>query len=116
MMTKRAQGLSFNFIVIIAIALIVMFVVIAIFTSRASEGDQNLRSCEARGGVCVEQRVSPSDQEEGSEYDSSNRLKNPRCPGDSNEATSTPMIGAHCFDNQNERDPYQTCCIRADND
>ena len=100
MFNKKAQGLSFNFIVVIAIALIVMFVVIGIFTSRASEGDQNLRSCEARGGVCVQ-------------HNQTGAAGSPRCPGNKpNEASNVPMIGAHCFGTDNQPDASQTCCVR----
>ncbi|MFP4117710.1 MAG: hypothetical protein ACLFTR_02190 [Candidatus Woesearchaeota archaeon] len=92
MRSYKAQGMSFNFIVMIAIALIVMFVVIGIFTSRANEGNQNLQSCEARGGVCVDQ-------------DS--------CIGNSKaEASETPMIGAHCFDDGDDTPNGDACCIR----
>ncbi len=52
MKTRKAQGLSFNFIVIVAIALIVMFVVLGIFTSRTREADDTLSSCVAVGGDC----------------------------------------------------------------
>ncbi|MFP4656315.1 MAG: hypothetical protein ACLFNK_01935 [Candidatus Woesearchaeota archaeon] len=96
MRSYKAQGMSFNFIVMIAIALIVMFVVIGIFTSRADEGNQNLQSCEARGGVCVDQDTCLSNSEP--------------------EASETPMIGAHCFDDGEDTPNDDTCCIREEDE
>lgn len=91
---KKAQGLSFNFIVIIAISLVVMLVVIGIFAARSSEGNENLRSCEARNGVCTSASSCDEAEEDG--------------------ASSTPMMGAVCYDDEDkdEVDDDQTCCIR----
>ena len=42
-----------NFVVILAISLVVMIVIIGIFTGRSRDGNRALQSCEARGGECV---------------------------------------------------------------
>ncbi len=83
-----------NFVVILAIALIVMVIIIGIFSSNAREGDKNLRSCEIRNGVCVD---------------------NGPCPGsgvNSDQASSTPIFGAKCYDDQGEVDKEAVCCLR----
>ena len=82
-MSKKAQGLSFNFIVVIAISVIVMLIVIGIFAGRSSEGSRDLQSCEARGGVCGE---------------------------DHPEATSTEIHGANCY--ENGEITGETCYLR----
>ena len=87
---KADGGLSMSFIVILAISLIVMLIIIGIFASRSSEGNQNLRSCEGRGGICI--------------------AADTQCPGDSDHASSTPLFGGICFTN-GERD-NRVCCLR----
>ncbi|MFP4656314.1 MAG: hypothetical protein ACLFNK_01930 [Candidatus Woesearchaeota archaeon] len=101
MRSNKAQGMSFNFIVMIAIALIVMFVVIGIFTSRTNEGNQNLQSCEARGGVCVGTEGNHPDICKDS-YDTNYE--------NGDKSTGKPIFGAHCFSDGEKDD--RSCCIR----
>ncbi|MFC2016638.1 hypothetical protein ACFLUF_02870 [Chloroflexota bacterium] len=50
---KRAQGLSIRTIILAVIGLIVLVVLIAIFTRETGENINVLKSCEARGGICI---------------------------------------------------------------
>ena len=50
---KRGQGLPMNTIVIAAIVLVVMVVLILIFTGRMGKTTTELKTCLARGGICV---------------------------------------------------------------
>jgi len=49
---KKGDGLSFNMIVMAAIALVVLVVIISIFANTSGKTAENLNSCEAKGGVC----------------------------------------------------------------
>ena len=53
MKSKRGQGLPMNTIVIAAIVLVVMVVLILIFTGRMGQTTTELKTCLARGGICV---------------------------------------------------------------
>lgn len=51
---KKAQGLSFNVIVIAALALITLLVVLGIFTGKFGEFSKDIKSCAIKGGTCKE--------------------------------------------------------------
>ena len=55
MKSKRGQGLPMNTIVIAAIVLVVMVVLILIFTGRMGKTTTELRTCLARGGICLDE-------------------------------------------------------------
>lgn len=107
MTSRKAQGLSMNFVVVLAIALIVMVIIIGIFASRSSEGNKNLKGCEARNGVCVSgTSCSGSDASLG--------------------ASSIPLVGGTCFYEQGDSLPPgkkvgdvnsgEICCLRQTED
>jgi hypothetical protein len=60
-MTKKAQGMSINTIIIAIIALIVLVVVILLFTGKVkfAANNMNQESCTSRGGRCV---ANPTDE------------------------------------------------------
>lgn len=51
--SQKGQSLSFNFIVLAALALIVMAVIIMIFVSKSSDSGEAFSSCELAAGICV---------------------------------------------------------------
>ena len=51
-MTKKAQGISINTIIIAAIALIVLVVLVAVFTGRLGGFISGVESCQDKGGTC----------------------------------------------------------------
>ena len=52
---KKAQGMPINVIIIAALALIVLFVLIYIFTSQSGKTVSTLESCAGVGGRCTEE-------------------------------------------------------------
>ena len=50
---KKAQGISIRVIIIAAMALVVLFIILSIFSSRSSIFSRNVSSCESNGGRCV---------------------------------------------------------------
>ena len=49
---KRGQGMPVNVIIIAAIALIVLFVLVALFTGKIRGLSQDLESCAIKQGIC----------------------------------------------------------------
>lgn len=49
---KKAQGISFNAIVVGAIALIVLAVIVLIFMGQIKGWDSAVTDCKAKGGTC----------------------------------------------------------------
>ena len=52
-MSKKAQGISMNVIVIAAIALLVLVVLVLIFTGRIGTFSEGIKKCSGYGGFCV---------------------------------------------------------------
>jgi len=50
--SKKAQGLSFNVIILAILALVVLVVLIAIFSKQTGKSVDTLESCKIRGGEC----------------------------------------------------------------
>jgi len=50
---KSGQGLSLNYIVLAAIALIALTVIVFVFLGRIGKAKTNLDDCEAKGGNCM---------------------------------------------------------------
>ena len=53
-MSKKAQGISINVIIIAAIALLVLVVLAVIFTGRIGQFATKTADCENKGGRCAE--------------------------------------------------------------
>jgi hypothetical protein len=53
-MSKKAQGISMNVIIIAALALIVLVVLVMIFTGRIGMFTGGVKSCSAMAGFCVD--------------------------------------------------------------
>jgi hypothetical protein len=53
MNNKKAQGMSINMIVVAAIALLVMVILIAIFSSQMGDFGEQKDNCIAQGGACT---------------------------------------------------------------
>ena len=70
-MTKKAQGLPMNVIIIAAIAIVVLIIVVVIFRARATQFAKDVESCFAKGGVCLESPVDSKCQE---------RIYDAKCP------------------------------------
>jgi hypothetical protein len=49
---RKAQGLSFNVIIIAVLALIVLIVILSIFSKQTGKSVNTLESCTGRGGEC----------------------------------------------------------------
>lgn len=70
---KKAQGLSFNVIVIAVLTLITLVVVLGIFTGQFGKFSKDVESCSLKGGFCkdncaenereLESAVCPKDKE-----------------------------------------------------
>jgi hypothetical protein len=103
-----------NFVVVLAIALIVMVIIIGIFATRSSEGNKNLQGCEGRNGVCVESY----DGSDGTTFSSGCPPENARAVQTSTgniepeSVSSIPVIGAKCYDSNGDVSAAYTCCLR----
>ena len=53
MKNKKAQGMSINLIVVAAVALLVMVILIAMFSSKIGDFGTQKDGCIAQGGICV---------------------------------------------------------------
>ncbi|MBW2977590.1 hypothetical protein KY331_01975 [Candidatus Woesearchaeota archaeon] len=53
-MSKKAQGISINVIIIAAIALLVLVVLAVIFTGRLGRFGASVGECENKGGKCAD--------------------------------------------------------------
>ena len=71
---RKAQGLSFNVIIIAILALVVLVVLLAIFSQKTGKSVDTLESCEARGGNC------DKDKNDGCSLNEF-ELKNAKCSG-----------------------------------
>lgn len=49
---KKGQGMPVNVIIIAAIALIVLFILVTLFTGRTKIFAENLESCASKQGIC----------------------------------------------------------------
>ena len=58
---KRAQGMPVNVIIIAAIALIVLFVLAALFTGKIRGLSQDLESCATKQGQCKDSPCGPNE-------------------------------------------------------
>lgn len=99
-LTKKGQGLSMNFIVVFAIALIVMVIIIGIFASRANEGNQGLQSCEARNGICVEDSCGSG----------ATPVNSRQLPSGS-KVSNIPLVGAKCYQDDGTIRQETVCCL-----
>ncbi len=88
--SKKGQGLSINFIVMVAIALIVMAVIIMIFLNKSKEGSSAFSSCELSGGICV---------------------SGTSCIGKSNYGALPQAVSGTCVAKDGEVNP-KVCCLR----
>lgn len=57
---KKSQGMPINVIIIAALALIVLFVLAAIFTGRIKIFSESLQSCAAKQGQCYKDKCPPN--------------------------------------------------------
>jgi len=51
---RKAQGLPLRFIILAVLALVVIIVVISIYFQENENINDSLKSCGAKGGICVE--------------------------------------------------------------
>ena len=97
-MTKKAQGISINTIIIAAIALIVLVVLVAVFTGRLGGFISGVESCPDKGGSCAY-------YDEGTDP-----------PGSAGIAcgTDAPLRGTKCSKDDaptGMSKPQATCCV-----
>lgn len=95
MFSRKADGgLSMNFVVMLAISLIVMIVVIGIFVGRSSDGNRNLRACESQNGYCL--------------------IGHTFCPPNHANASTVRITGALCYEGNtnNVVQGNYVCCVR----
>jgi len=67
-MSKKAQGISINVIIVAAVALLVLVVLSVIFLGRLGIFGSQVGQCENKGGQCLDVSGSSCNQESGGDY------------------------------------------------
>ena len=82
MNNKKAQGISMNFIIVAALALLVLVVISLIFISRTNTFNEQTKNCEQSGGQCIDMTRYPTCQiaaKSMAEYDAGRTRSDLRC-------------------------------------
>ena len=87
-MSKKAQGLSLNVIIIAALALLVLVILSVVFMTQSTIFSRETRSCTQQGGICVPQ---------GSD-----------CPAGMSARTIGTM---RCLYSDGSPNPNEVCCL-----
>jgi hypothetical protein len=117
-MSKKAQGLSINTIIIAIIVLVVLVVLVMVFTGYFSGWTSTVGSCETQGGDCVDSRAACSEMNGrtiratcASEEEVccvAGRVTEPKCGEAANTGCSKPEKGDDANGDGDFEDPGDT--------